>query len=135
MSAVVFATEDAAGFVFGQREDPTGPQADREYWPADDGRNDPLESAAIYRQFGFENRMFVVQHSAAPGGDCAEGTGGLCRRNLTEPHEPFGDAFDPEGAVRIQKDVFGSIIAQESQNLNPIRVSIWFRAGFDARHG
>ena len=36
---------------------------------------------------------------------------------LRQAGQTFGDAFHPEGAVRVQKDVFGSIIAQESQDL------------------
>src|SRR5262249_43290154 len=114
---VVFAGEDAGSLVFGQREDATRPQADREYRPADNGRDDPLESTAVYGQFGFENRMFVVQDGPTPGGDCAEGAGRLWRRDFAKPGKSFGDAFHPEGTVRVQKDIFGSIIAQESQDL------------------
>jgi hypothetical protein len=114
---VVFAGEDTGGFVFGQWEDPTGPQTNREYRSADHWRNDALESTAVYREFGFENRMFMVQDGASPGGDRAEGAGGLRRWDLAKPNETFGDAFHPEGAVRVQEDVFGSIIAQESQDL------------------
>src|SRR5215831_16613044 len=47
---VVFAGEDAGSLVFGQREDATRPQTDCEYRPTDDGRDDPLESTAVYRQ-------------------------------------------------------------------------------------
>jgi hypothetical protein len=61
--------------------------------------------------------MFMVQDGPAPGSDCAEGAGGLRCRDFAKPGKAFGDAFHPEGAVRVQKDVFGSIIAQESQDL------------------
>jgi hypothetical protein len=61
--------------------------------------------------------MFMVQDGTAPGGDCAEGAGGLRSRDLAKPNETFSNAFHPEGALRIQKDVFGSITAQESQDL------------------
>jgi len=114
---VVFAAEDARRFVFNERKDPTRPQANCEYRPADNRRNDALESTAVYREFGFENRMLMVEDRAAPSGDFAEGAGGLRCRDFAKPDETFADAFHPEGAVRIQKDIFGSIIAQESQDL------------------
>jgi hypothetical protein len=59
----------------------------------------------------------MVQDGTSPRGYCAEGAGGLRRGDLAKPNEASGDPFDPEGAVRVQKDVFGSIIAQESQDL------------------
>jgi hypothetical protein len=55
--------------------------------------------------------VVVIQDGTAPSRYGAQGTRSLRRRDFAGSGETFTHSLNPEKTVRIQKDVFGAVVA------------------------
>ena len=96
-----------------------GTQADREYRPPHDGRNDTFEAAAVERKFRLENRPLVIHDGSLPGGDGVQRARRLGWRHRTDVVETFTHPLGPqrESGFRTISSVASS--ASKSSTVSP----------------
>jgi hypothetical protein len=111
IQGIAFSGQDASSFVLVELKDPAWSQANGEDRVPHYRRDDSFKAAPIDRQFGFQDGVVVIQDGTAPSRYGAQGTRSLRRRDFAGSGETFTHSLDPEKTVRIQKDVFGAVVA------------------------
>ena len=88
-------------------------QSNCEYRPADDGRNDSFEAAAVEREFGFQDRPLMIHDRSFPGGYRVQRARGLGRRHLSNMLKTLAHPLHPQRGIGIEDDIFRAIVGQE----------------------
>src|SRR6266851_7866852 len=112
---IIFLSDNAPSLVLVQAEDLPGPKPNRENRLTDYRGRDALETAAVDGKLGFQDRVLMIQNSSAPGGNCPKRARRPCWRHIAEPEETLAAALYPEGRVRIEYDVLGTVIPEERE--------------------
>src|SRR5580658_3959829 len=110
---IVFESKNSGPFIFRKGKDFLRAQPNCEYRMSHDGRNNTLKTAAIEREFRFNNRVLVIHDRPLPRSNGVEGTCCLGRRHRANLLKTLAHLLHPERGIGIQYDVFGPIVREQ----------------------